>query len=298
MNLAQVYAANPITVVGNTDLYYTAVGGTTDGAITGASLKTAFSGSSPWTAGSGTHSALGGDGTSVASGNYSLAYGENSTSSLGIACFAQGNGASAGGSGNDYSFAFGYQAIADGAESFAFGHQSDSHGANSFAFGSNNTRTGYAASNSFAFGNGCLTQSAYGVAIGNAATQTHAGSFVFTDSTGTNNTDSAVNQFACTFAGGYYFWGGSLSISTIGSGLKIAEGSNAKQGIATLVGGTVTVANTSTTANSRIQLTIQSPGGTVGSPYVASRIAGTSFTITSTSALDTSVVAYFIVEPA
>lgn len=90
----------------------------------------------------------------------------------------------------------------------------------------------------------------------------------------------------------------SISTSTVGAGLKIAEGSNAKQGIATLSGGTVVVSNTAVTANSRIFLTIQSPGGTLGSVYVAARTAGTSFTITSTSAIDTSVVAYEIFEPA
>lgn len=88
----------------------------------------------------------------------------------------------------------------------------------------------------------------------------------------------------------------SLHVITAGAGLGVAEGSNAKQGTATLVAGTVTVPNTSVTATSRIFLTIQSPGGAVGSPYVSARTAGTSFTITSTSATDTSVVAYEIFE--
>lgn len=44
MNLAQVYAANPVTTVGATDLYYTAVGGLTDGGITGANLKSLANG--------------------------------------------------------------------------------------------------------------------------------------------------------------------------------------------------------------------------------------------------------------
>lgn len=79
-------------------------------------------------------------------------------------------------------------------------------------------------------------------------------------------------------------------------GFAASEGTNAKQGTATLVAGTVVVANTSVTATSRIFLTIQSPGGTVGAPYVSARTAGTSFTITSTSSTDTSVVAYEIFE--
>lgn len=90
---------------------------------------------------------------------------------------------------------------------------------------------------------------------------------------------------------------GNLDISTTARGLRVAEGTNAKQGIATLVAGTVTVANTSVTANSRIILTTQTPGGTAGFLVVSARVAGTSFTILSSNAADTSVVAYEIFEP-
>ena len=90
---------------------------------------------------------------------------------------------------------------------------------------------------------------------------------------------------------------GNLDVFAVGSGLQVAEGSNAKQGIATLVAGTVTVANTSVTANSRILLTTQAPGGTAGFLVVSARVAGTSFTILSSNAADTSVVAYEIFEP-
>ncbi|MGW1268194.1 hypothetical protein [Streptomyces sp. NPDC002491] len=95
-------------------------------------------------------------------------------------------------------------------------------------------------------------------------------------------------------------WGtdSDVAILTVGKGLQVAEGTNAKSGIATLVAGQVTVSTTAVTANSRIQATIQTPGGTVGSVYVNSRTAGTSFVLKSTSASDTSVVAWFIVEPA
>lgn len=91
---------------------------------------------------------------------------------------------------------------------------------------------------------------------------------------------------------------GSVDVQAAGQGIKVAEGSNAKQGTATLNGTTaVVVSNTSVTANSRIFLTIQSPGGTPASPYVSARTAGTSFSIKSTGASDTSTVAYFITEP-
>jgi hypothetical protein len=87
-------------------------------------------------------------------------------------------------------------------------------------------------------------------------------------------------------------------LSRIGRHPSFSEAANAAQGVAVLVGGTVTVANTSVTANSRILLTSQVPGGTPGSLGVSARTAGTSFTITSSSALDTSTVAYLLMEPA
>ncbi len=91
---------------------------------------------------------------------------------------------------------------------------------------------------------------------------------------------------------------GNLQLNTIGNKILIKEGTNASMGIATLGGGTVTVNNTLVTANSRIFVTTQTPGGTVGYAYISARTAGTSFTITSTSALDTSIVAWWIFEPA
>lgn len=106
----------------------------------------------------------------------------------------------------------------------------------------------------------------------------------------------ALSASSTTVEGGNLLSQDSIDIYTAGQGLKVAEGSNAKQGTATLSAGSVTVSNTAVTANSRIFLTIQSPGGTVGAPYVSARTAGTSFTIKSTSSADTSVVAYEIFE--
>jgi hypothetical protein len=82
----------------------------------------------------------------------------------------------------------------------------------------------------------------------------------------------------------------------LGTGLRIVEGTNKRMGVATLAGGTVTVANTSVTANTRIFLTVQTAGGTQGF-LSTTRTAGTSFTINSTSASETSVVAWLLVEP-
>lgn len=90
---------------------------------------------------------------------------------------------------------------------------------------------------------------------------------------------------------------GAIDVAGTSVGLQVKEGANCKQGIATLVAGTVTVANTAVTANSRIMLTTQTPGGTAGFLVVSARVAGTSFTILSSNAADTSVVAYEIFEP-
>ncbi len=89
-----------------------------------------------------------------------------------------------------------------------------------------------------------------------------------------------------------------LEIGMPGKGLRIAEGANAKIGVTTLNGTTpVTVSTTAVTANSRIFLTIQKPGGTPGGiAYVASHGAG-SFSIAG-AAGDKSMVAWLIIEPA
>jgi hypothetical protein len=92
---------------------------------------------------------------------------------------------------------------------------------------------------------------------------------------------------------------GQLTCQVLGKGLSVKEGSNAKQGVATLIAGTVTVLNTSVTASSRIFLAAQSLG-TIVTPAalaVTGRVAGTSFMITSSAGTDTSVIAYEIFEP-
>lgn len=89
-----------------------------------------------------------------------------------------------------------------------------------------------------------------------------------------------------------------LAINVAGKGLKVKEGSNAKMGTATLVAGAATVNTSVVTATSRIFLTVQTAGGTQGHLRISARTAGSSFTITSTSATETSTVAWLIVEPA
>jgi Right handed beta helix region len=93
----------------------------------------------------------------------------------------------------------------------------------------------------------------------------------------------------------------------VGPGMSYATGdssgpttvvpANWKAGTATLTAGTVTVSNTSVTANSQIQLAGQTPGGTPGALYVSAVTAATSFTVKSTSGTDTSTFAYRMNEP-
>ncbi len=84
-------------------------------------------------------------------------------------------------------------------------------------------------------------------------------------------------------------------------GFKVQEGTaNAAMGVATLVTGTKVVNTTKVTANSRILLTAQALGTVVVPTAIAvtARTAGTSFTITSANATDTSIIAWQIIEPA
>lgn len=93
-----------------------------------------------------------------------------------------------------------------------------------------------------------------------------------------------------------------VTINSAGKGIKIAEGSNARMGSATLVAGTVTVSNTSITANTRVFLSINGVGvlANLGVPYedTPSRVAGTSFSLKSSNVLDTSTITWLLVEPA
>ena len=82
---------------------------------------------------------------------------------------------------------------------------------------------------------------------------------------------------------------------TIGTGMRIGNLTNSiisnyVRGRVTLVGGTATVPLGWVTANTPISLGVYSEGGTAGRLNTGTRTAGTSFTITSSSGTDTSVV--------
>jgi len=90
---------------------------------------------------------------------------------------------------------------------------------------------------------------------------------------------------------------GDLVISKRGKGIKISEGSNCPTGTGTLAAGSCVVSNTLVTATSRIFVTVKALG-TVTAPKalgVTSRVAGTSFTVTSADATDTSTFDYMII---
>lgn len=98
---------------------------------------------------------------------------------------------------------------------------------------------------------------------------------------------------AATITGPWSFVN-NVAVTTAGQGLSVKEGANACQGASTLVGGTVVVSTSCVQANSRIFLTAQNVGGTVGFYRVSARTGGTSFTIASSNILDTSLVAWEI----
>jgi hypothetical protein len=118
-------------------------------------------------------------------------------------------------------------------------------------------------------------------------------------SNGVTGSGAVVLAAAPTLTGTVTASTGDVKLGTAGKGLFVKEGSNAKQGTATLSSGTVVVANTAVTANSRIFLTAQTLG-TVTAPSaltVSARVASTSFTILASQLTDTSIVAYEIFEP-
>lgn len=91
---------------------------------------------------------------------------------------------------------------------------------------------------------------------------------------------------------------GDLKLLTAGKKIFLTTGTNACAGTATLVAGAVTVSTTAVTASSLIFLEVQSLAGVSLPTAVAitARTAGVSFTITSASALDTSSIAWVIIE--
>jgi len=87
-----------------------------------------------------------------------------------------------------------------------------------------------------------------------------------------------------------------LDIATAGRGLQIAEGANARMGTGTMAAGTVTIANTSVTANTRVFITMRTHGANSGFVSVAVT-AGVSFTVSSSNAADANSFNWLLIEP-
>lgn len=89
---------------------------------------------------------------------------------------------------------------------------------------------------------------------------------------------------------------GNLVLGTAGNKLAIATGTNASTGTSVaMITGVVTVATTAVTASSIILYARKIGGGTQGEVEISAQVAGTSFTLTSSSATDTSTFNWLII---
>jgi len=108
----------------------------------------------------------------------------------------------------------------------------------------------------------------------------------------------------CNDSSGNLVWSPTLAANLnftgtvqLSGAIVVPETGQAYMGTAVLNGTTpVTVTTASVTAKSRVFLTIQVAGGTPGTPYVAAITAGTSFQVVSTSAADTSTLAWLLID--
>jgi hypothetical protein len=112
-----------------------------------------------------------------------------------------------------------------GASSILYGNSCSSTGNNCATFGlscSTSASAAFAAGSScsaagiasVALGNGATASAATCFAFGRTVTAANAGSFVIADNTGTNTSDTAINQFAATFANGFFFYvGATLAVN-------------------------------------------------------------------------------------
>jgi hypothetical protein len=95
---------------------------------------------------------------------------------------------------------------------------------------------------------------------------------------------------------------GNLLIETLGRGLYVAQGADARMDSCTLTAGTCTITNATVQAagsgagTDSIYCTGQDDnGGTAGAVRVSSRTVGVDYTVTSTNVLDTSIVSCLLV---
>jgi hypothetical protein len=103
---------------------------------------------------------------------------------------------------------------------------------------------------------------------------------------------SAAATLSLNGSGGGVLANGGLTVHA--NGTKV---SRLRHGRATLVAGSVAVSDAYVTTSTRILLSVYTTGGTVGHLNTGTRSAGVSFTITSSSGTDTSVVDWVAIEP-
>lgn len=113
--------------------------------------------------------------------------------------------------------------------------------------------------------------------------------------------NSTLDSVLATDVNGYLIQRKNGSFASV---INVKEGANLPMGLATFASGTtsVVVSNTNITANTRVQLSIQSYSGsttTISAPYISARTAGTSFTITWSKGVgtDTGTVSWLLFEP-
>lgn len=107
---------------------------------------------------------------------------------------------------------------------------------------------------------------------------------------------AATEKLRVASGGDLTVTGGGEIFATVGKGVTYKSGTGARAGNATLVAGTVTVTNTTVTANTVIMLTRKTAGGTIGTSITYTLSAGASFTINSDNPLDTSTFSYVLSE--
>jgi len=112
--------------------------------------------------------------------------------------------------------------------------------------------------------------------------------------TGNGSPPYPVGGFATTLDGLLFLADQVTAVTWFGAQDAVPPMPSVASGTVTLAAGTVTVANTEITAGSIVRLNRQAAGGTLGELSVA-LTAGTSFTVNSSSATDTSTVYYEIV---
>tara|TARA_R110000868_G_scaffold410412_1_gene698382 strand:+ start:548 stop:1993 length:1446 start_codon:yes stop_codon:yes gene_type:complete len=127
---------------------------------------------------------------------------------------------------------------------------------------------------------------------GSQSTGTGTGGSIIFSTSPAGSTGTAQNALvtALTISGE-----GNL-VQPVAKTFSVASGTNQRAGTAVLVGGTVTVTNSTVTANTLVFISRKTAGGTPGTSETWTVSAATSFTITSNNALDTSTFAYFLIE--